>query len=529
MIHSWSNIVSSSSTIEEGISLIHNENMGDTTILPSPPNDADMMSYINTKRHFILGYGILSCIPLCTGLWLFTTVEPFFAPVALLMTMYLFVSYFGVGVWGKDMSIDSHDAIIEESTRNCYSPTVDVFLPQCGEPAEVINNTFKHVAALEWDPSKIRVHVLDDGPRPISTESLANQYGFNYIRRPNPGHMKKAGNLRHAFAQTHGELILILDADFCPRNDFLHHTVPYFMSPDVCIVQTPQYFRVKASQTWVERGAGSIQEMFYRLVQQNRQRFDSAICVGSCAVYRRTSLEPLGGTAEKPWSEDVFTGFLLTDAGWRVQYLPLPLSMGTCPDQAKSYFTQNYRWATGSLMLTTSREFWKSNLTAAQKLCYSTGGLYYCATALSLVTNALPAIVLVYTRPQLVMWYNTLFAIPSLIFPFCAMRMWNTQHYGLESIRIRWIQYTSHLVALYDKFSGDHMAWQPTGGSAGTTKNKRFNVAMAFLIHITVAQMLILYAGCAWRFNQGYKAYNFLPSILIETFNVWIALQVFWK
>ncbi|KAG5183995.1 nucleotide-diphospho-sugar transferase [Tribonema minus] len=527
LVQSWAHLVSTSSTLEEGLALIHRENSGDTTVLPSAPTDAQMMSYIDTKRAFIVGFGIVSCVPLCVGLWLFTYVEPFFAPIALLITAYLFISYFAVGVWGKDMNFDDHQKLLAECSD--YTPTVDVFLPSCGEPIEVIQNTFDHVARMEWDPSKLRVHVLDDGNRPKSIEALARQYHFNYIRRHNPGHMKKAGNLRHAFAHTDGDLIVIFDADFCPRKDFLQHTVPYFTFPDVCIVQTPQYFTVKPTQTWVERGAGSIQVLFYCLIQQNRQRFNATICVGSCAVYRRTALAPLGGTANVGFSEDCYTGFLLTDAGWRVQYLPLPLSMGTCPDEKKAFFTQNYRWCTGSLMLTTSAEFWHSNLTAAQKMCYATGGLYYCATALSIFANAVPAIVLVYTRPHLVLWYNSLFALPSLLFPFCAMRAWNTEPYGFECVRIRWLQYSAHLVALYDRFAGQQMAWQATGGAAGKTKNQRYNLALAMLLHVTLVQMLALYVGCAWRVAQGFPLYNFLPSLLVESFNVWVALQVFWK
>ncbi|KAG5182992.1 nucleotide-diphospho-sugar transferase [Tribonema minus] len=527
LVRSWAYLVSASSTLEEGLALIHRENSGDTTVLPSAPADVQMMSYVDTKRGFIIGFGIVSCVPLCTGLWLFTSVEPFFAPVALLITMYLFISYFAVGVWGKDFNFANHQKLLAECTD--YTPTVDIFLPSCGEPIEVIQNTFNHVAKLNWHPLKLNVHVLDDGPRPKSIEALARQYQFHYIRRPDPGRMKKAGNLRYAFGHTDGDVIVIFDADFCPREDFLEHTVPYFTYPDICIVQTPQYFAVKPTQTWVERGAGSIQESFYRLIQQNRQRFNATICVGSCAVYRRVALDPLGGTANVGFSEDVYTGFLLTDAGWRVQYLPLPLSMGTCPDEKKAFFTQNYRWATGSLMLTTSAEFWHSNLTPAQKCCYATGGLYYCATALSIFVNAVPAIVLVYTRPHLMMWYNSLFALPSLLFPFCAMRAWNSQHYGFECVRIRWLQYSAHLVALYDKLFGAHMPWQATGGAAGKTRNKRYNFALAMLLHVTLAQMLALCIGCAWRIAQGFPVYNFLPSLLVETFNIWVSLQVFWK
>lgn len=51
------------------------------------------------------------------------------------------------------------------------------------------------------------------------------------------------------------------------RPEFLRETTPYFRDPDVAILQTPQFFRHREEQTWVEKGAGVTQELFYRMVQ----------------------------------------------------------------------------------------------------------------------------------------------------------------------------------------------------------------------------------------------------------------------
>lgn len=79
--------------------------------------------------------------------------------------------------------------------------------------------------------------------------------------------LRKAGNLRYAFERTSGEFLAIFDADFCPRPEFLRETTPYFADGDIAILQTPQFFRRREEQTWVERGAGVTQELFYRMVQ----------------------------------------------------------------------------------------------------------------------------------------------------------------------------------------------------------------------------------------------------------------------
>lgn len=54
---------------------------------------------------------------------------------------------------------------------------------------------------------------------------------FIDIRRDNRPEMKKAGNLRYAFARTSGEAVVIFDADFCPR--WVRLSLPVCM--DACV------------------------------------------------------------------------------------------------------------------------------------------------------------------------------------------------------------------------------------------------------------------------------------------------------
>ncbi|KAG5181059.1 nucleotide-diphospho-sugar transferase [Tribonema minus] len=523
-----------SGTAEEGLALLADEltKGPGAAVLPVPPDDEEMLSYLDAGRALVVSAGVAAVLPLSVGLWLYTAVEVWFAPVALLTTGYLLVSYFGVGLWGRRFDAHAHaEALARASEAPSGPPSVDVFLPCCGEPADVLANAYEHVAALRWG-GPLAVHVLDDGARAsAAVEAMARRHGFRYVRRGDPGRMKKAGNLRSAFARTHGEFIAILDADFCPRPDFLQQTVPLMVDDaGIAIVQSPQWFRVSPSMNWVERAAGSVQELFHRLVQQNRDRFDAAICVGSCGVYRRAALAPMGGTAEKGASEDVWTGVLTTCDGWRVRYLPLILATGLCPDSRRAYFKQNYRWCLGSIALTTSREFWTSPLTATQKMCYLTGAGYYASTALSLVANAAPAISLVLLRPDMVRYYNSLWAVPSVLFPWVIMRIWARHPYGVECLRIRYLQYSAHLFAIWDHCFGTATAWVPTGAAGAGTQGRRdsqFRRAMSFLLLTTVAQLLALYAGCAYRIAEGYAWYDFAPSVAIETLSAFLCAQSF--
>nr|POF12950.1 putative cellulose synthase 2 [Quercus suber] len=312
-------------------------------IMPTGPTDAEKLTYLHTNRLGLYTFGVFSFLSLSAGMWLFVVTNPifyWFGAVVALLQVYLIISY-GVSVMGKDYDYKAHLQILEDHPIDASTcPTVDIYLPCCKEPIEILENTYKHVQELKWPENKIKVYVLDDGGSD-AVHALATQYGFEYICREDRPRLKKAGNLRWA--------------DFCPRPDFLQEVIPVHLAkPDTAIVQTPQFFRTTTEQSWVEQGAGAVQELFYRIVQINRDRWGASICVGSNAVYRREALVDVGGTAEIGFSEDVHTGFYAVTRGWKVRYLPLCLACGICPDTPRAFFSQQMRWCMVSLLFPAS-------------------------------------------------------------------------------------------------------------------------------------------------------------------------------
>ena len=314
-------------------------------VLPTAPTDEEKKSYLHTNRLVLYTAGIFSFLSLTAGMWLFTISSPYFAWFGVFcgaLQIYMGISYW-IGLVGKDFDFEGHRTILEQNSvdpKTC--PTVDIYLPCCKEPLEIIENTYKHVSRLEYPKGKLTVYVLDDGNM-TTVSSLAKQYGFEYIVRGDRPRLKKAGNLRWAFQRTQGDFFNIYDADFCPRPDFLKETIPRMIAdPEIAIVQTPQFFRVLDSQAWVEQGAGAIQELFYRVVQVNRDRWGASICVGSNAIYRRAALVDVGGrqrsasrkTSTRASDASIVVGRSSTSrCVWRAVYaptIPAPSSASRC-------------------------------------------------------------------------------------------------------------------------------------------------------------------------------------------------------
>jgi cellulose synthase (UDP-forming) len=303
---------------------------------------------------------------------------------------------------------------------------------------------------------------------------MARDYGFAYGVRPNKGWMKKAGNLRYGFEHSDGEFVIILDADFAPRADMPLEMLPYMAAdPKLGIVQSPQYFRVHKRQSWIERGAGAVQELFYRMAQVSRDRNNGAICVGSCALYRREALASNGGTTLIEHSEDVHTGFDLRRAGWGLRYIPVPLSTGLCPSDPDSFLTQQYRWCAGSMSLLGSKKFWSTEMPWRTRLCYLSGFCYYVHTALFIFATPLIPLLMLLVLPSHVQIINYVFVVPSILYNFVVFPAWHRCKFGPSALMAKLLYSWAHLYAIADILRGRQMGWQTTGGLKKKAGTKR--------------------------------------------------------
>ena len=488
-------------------------------VLPVPPTDSEKYSYV--RRHswiltlcsaLVFPPLVFSQIRMIADSHWFLLYAPFVAFGALCLLMSLTVD--GIS---RSFDLANHKQIVA-GWRPFRYPSVDVFLPTCGEPIEVLRNAWNHVAQMQSTyEGQVTPYVLDDAADP-GVEAMARRFGFAYATRPARGWFKKSGNLRYGFQISDGEYILLLDADFAPRSDLLSETLPYFdLFPDAGIVQTPQFFHVVDQQTWVERGGGAIQELFYRSIQTARSRKGGAICVGSCAVYRRTALEQNQGMSLAEHSEDLHTGFDLHRLGWRLLYLPVALSTGNCPDNILVFFYQQYRWCSGTMSLLRDQKFWKTKLPFYSRMCYLSGFVGYVYTAVfTFVAPALALLMLIFA-PAFLLLKNMVFIAPVLFYAGVIYPMWHRSPYRLEAWSVRVISGWAHIFALGDMLRGRLRSWQPSGtGAARQDARGRLWVG---LIGWSLGSAAVWAGVALWRM-MTMNAYNFLLIFVLGVFQL---------
>ncbi len=228
---------------------------------------------------------------------------------------------------------------------------------------------------------------------------------------------------------------------------------------------------------WLQSAAGSVQEIFYRWVQPSRDRLNGAICVGTCALYRRTGLEESGGFAQIGHSEDVHTGVNLMKVGYSTRYIPVVVSSGLCPDNLSGFLSQQYRWCAGSMSLLKDTAFHAAPLSINQRLCFFTGFLYYISTAGLFFGGPLAAVMLVWTLPNMI--WPTMY-LPLVAASWLTFMAWNSAlhcRWNLSIIRVMMLYSAAHALAIFHMAKGGTMAWVPTGsatkGASLSTKIQR--------------------------------------------------------
>ncbi|HSX17674.1 MAG TPA: glycosyltransferase [Patescibacteria group bacterium] len=376
-------------------------------------------------------------------------------------------------------------------------PRIAVFIPAAGEPVTVVGATAGAAAAMHY--ANKRVYILDDTPAGIYRET-AKTHGVEYIHRPHSGQGKKSGNLNYALQHTPDtDHVLVLDADFVPRAEMLHEVIPYTAS-DIAIIQTPQHFVTSKEifkKSKIQYGAAFVQREFYRLTQVGRNRFGSAICVGTNALYNRRALDNVGGYAEVDHSEDVNTGLkmlnFVRDNGepYRIRYLPVQLATGECPDTYYSFYKQQSRWATGSFRLVFSRRTMFSRvIRPTQKLIYFSNCLYYLYT-ICILAMPLQLLGLALTKHANYQWVYLYAFIPQIIMRLVVTPyVFRQERKRLATIIVTMATAYTFVQALYLLITKRPLGWEATGVTHGP-KHNRFQELKIF----SAFYFIVIYAG----------------------------------
>ena len=258
-------------------------------------------------------------------------------------------------------------------------PTVDVIISTYNEPIEVLKRTITGCRRINYPKNKVNIYIGDDGKRD-SVKELACKYGINYFTRVDNIHAK-AGNINNVLSKSNGELILLLDADMIPNKEIINKMLPYFVDPKTGFVQAPQvFYNLDPFQYNLEIGNDipNEQDFFMRTIEEKRSYYNAVLHVGTNAIFRRSAIEEIGGIPTKSITEDMATGMLIQNAGYKSYFINETLAIGLSVESFEDLIKQRDRWCRGSIQVFKRYNPLKmKGLDFAQKMIYLDSFLYW--------------------------------------------------------------------------------------------------------------------------------------------------------
>jgi cellulose synthase (UDP-forming) len=293
---------------------------------------------------------------------------------------------------------------------------VDIFITVVNEPMYLFEPVVRSAVNIAY--GKKNVYLLDDGGRE-DVKELAVRYGVNYLSRPNKPQDFKAGNLNYALSCSHGDFILVLDADqeVIDRN-ILKELLGHFRGNNkLAVITTRQSFSVPP-------GDFNHDALFYEHIQNGKNEDNAALSTGSGVIYSRKALLAIGGFQTWNIVEDLYTSYTFHLAGFRTLYINKIYTRGTAPLDVPTIYKQRGTWALDTLrMFFRDCPLLKRRLSLQQKLHYTELGIVYIASAIAVpILCLLPILTLVFGVETITdqFWY-ALLRFPSMI---CLMYMY---------------------------------------------------------------------------------------------------------
>jgi cellulose synthase/poly-beta-1,6-N-acetylglucosamine synthase-like glycosyltransferase len=231
-------------------------------------------------------------------------------------------------------------------------PRVTIQLPLFNE-MYVAERLIDSVIRLDYPRDLLEIQVLDDSTDQtceIAARSVKKYfdkgYDITYHHRSDRKGFK-AGALEAGLKKSSGELILIFDADFTPREDCLRVMVDYFTDERVGMVQM-RWSHINAEYSLLTRVQAIMLDGHFIIEQTARNRSGGFFNFnGTAGMWRREAIEWSGNWQHDTLAEDTDLSYRAQLMGWRFVYLVDEDVPAELPVEINAFKSQQRRWAKG--------------------------------------------------------------------------------------------------------------------------------------------------------------------------------------
>jgi len=239
-----------------------------------------------------------------------------------------------------------------------------------------VTRRFKAVSKLDYPEDKIQIQVLDDSTddtveisRAGVAELVAQGFDAELIHRTDrTGY--KAGALENASKYAKGDFLLILDADFIPKEDMLMRTIHFFSDDNIGMVQT-RWGHLNRGYNLLTRVQAMFLDGHLELEQTARNRSGRFFTFnGTAGIWRKQTITDAGGWDHDTLTEDMDLSYRAQLNGWKFIFLNDVETPAELPVDMNGFKSQQHRWTKGSIQVCRKIlvDIWKSEAPLVAKL-----------------------------------------------------------------------------------------------------------------------------------------------------------------
>ena len=263
----------------------------------------------------------------------------------------LVISFYGLLVISKNINRSILSNTVNKNLSEIKLPVLDILVAARDEE-NVIARLVERLFNLDYPRNKLNIYIIDDGSSdktPLILERLSKEYEKLKIisRSPNAGG-GKSGALNYALKFTHGEWLLVLDADAQLKKDTLLRLFSFVEEGSWSAVQ-------------LRKSVTNVNNNFLTSCQSMEMAMDAIFQYGRLSVAGVSELRGNGELIKKDillecgsFNEDTVTDDLdlslrLLLSKSRIGILWDPPVMEEAVENLTALFAQRQRWAEGGL------------------------------------------------------------------------------------------------------------------------------------------------------------------------------------
>ena len=234
-------------------------------------------------------------------------------------------------------------------------PAVLIQLPVFNE-RYVVERLIRAVAALDYPRSRLSVQVLDDSTDDTGTiadrvvaECAAAGLDIRRIHRTDRRGFK-AGALQVGLDASDAPFVVIFDADFVPKPDFLQEALPYLLGDERTGLVQARWDHLNRDYSLLTDVQAILLDGHFMTEHGGRHVSGCFFNFnGTAGIWRRAAIEDAGGWEGDTLTEDLDLSYRAQLRGWRFVFVPEIAAPAELPVSMNAFKAQQRRWAQGSL------------------------------------------------------------------------------------------------------------------------------------------------------------------------------------